>query len=101
MGSNSVVADNVAADNVNEGIVVDAGSRITGNTVSGNGTGSGAFGIFTDLGCTVSGNTALGNGKGLFVKCPSNVIDNTSTTNLSDNLILQDPGCNNSNNVAP
>jgi len=80
------------------GVAMSATGIVTGNYVSNN-----ARGFFIGQGSTVIGNTVTNNLVfGISVDCPSNVTDNTVTTNRGGrNLELNGEGCNSTNNVAP
>jgi hypothetical protein len=80
------------------GVGMSATGIVTGNYVSNN-----ARGFFTGQGSTVIGNTVTNNLVfGISVDCPSNVTDNTVTTNRGGrNLELNGEGRNSTNNVAP
>lgn len=81
-----------------KGLSAGPGSTVTGNTFSAN-TGTGLFG---STGGTVIGNTVIDTlGTGISVICPSNLQQNTATSNTSSNLSLAGAGCLSVNNVAP
>jgi hypothetical protein len=62
-------------------------------------TGTGLFG---STGGTVIGNTVIDTlGTGISVICPSNLQQNTATSNTSSNISLAGDGCLSVNNVAP
>jgi hypothetical protein len=86
------------------GTGISATGTVTGNYVTGSGSG-----IVVGQGSTVIGNTATDNfgapdnplgGFGIVADCPSNLTDNTAVNNKT-NLVLNGDGCNNTNNVAP
>jgi len=80
------------------GLSAGPGSTVTGNTLWKN-TGTGLFG---STGGTVIGNTVTDtNGVGVSVICPSNLQQNTSVSNLSENLTLAGDGCLLVGNIAP
>ena len=97
--SGSTVSGNTANKNFIFGIIFSGNSTVTGNTANGNTTGI----LGNQFGSTVTGNTARDNGNGIVLLCPSNVIDNTATSNTVENLdliVLAGGGpCNNINNV--
>jgi hypothetical protein len=82
---------------------------VSGNTAEGNGTGGNicdvgdrpCAGIVVGQGSTASGNTAVNNrgGLGIEVVCPSNVIGNTATFNVGENLVLVGADCNTFQNL--
>jgi hypothetical protein len=81
-----------------KGLSAGPGSTVTGNTFLAN-TGIGLFG---STGGTVISNTVTDTlGTGVSVICPSNLQQNTATSNTSSNLTLAGSGCLSVNNVAP
>lgn len=81
------------------GLSVGVGCTVTGNTIS-NAIGTG---LFVSAGSTVSGNTVLDTnpGVGISIVCPSNVQNNTSTSNTQGNLFVTDDTCNLVDNLVP
>jgi hypothetical protein len=81
-----------------KGLSAGPGSTVTGNTFLAN-TGTGLFG---STGGTVIGNTVTDTlGTGISVICPSNLQQNTATSNTSSNILLVGDGCLFVYNVAP
>jgi parallel beta-helix repeat protein len=81
------------------GLSAGVGCTVTGNTISSSiGTG-----LFVSAGSTVSGNTVLDTnpGVGISVVCPSNVQNNTSTSNTQGNFFVTDDTCNVLDNLTP
>jgi hypothetical protein len=81
------------------GTGISATGTLTGNYVTGTGTG-----MLIGRGSTVIDNTATDNQAfGFFVTCPSNVTGNTSLNNPDGNLVMETSrgSCNITNNVAP
>jgi hypothetical protein len=100
-GSIGIVARGVVKDNTvfnSNGEGFDAGGTVIHNFAFGNTNA----GILVDAGSTAIGNTADNNGIGIDAFCPSNLTDNTAVSNSpGSNLVLENPGCNNTNNVTP
>jgi parallel beta-helix repeat protein len=94
--ADGIVKGNIVSNAKGEGI--SGGGTVTGNHVSNSTRDSVAINVAA--GSTVIGNTVIGNNIGLNVICPSNVTDNTAVFN-NTNLLLSNPGCNDTNNVAP
>jgi hypothetical protein len=96
----------ISANGIVKGNIVlgfrGTGIRATG-TVTGNYVDGTRFGMDVGEGSTVIGNTILNSlPVGLVVSCPSNVIDNTVTSNGGErNLGLNGDGCHSEGNVAP
>ncbi len=89
-GKGHLVKDCTAAHNYGDGIYVDNGCTVTGNTVFNNGesTGDDAYGIRVDYSCTLAGNTVTGTGDeasgsvyGIFAWPGSTVTGNTARNN--------------------
>lgn len=81
------------------GLSAGVGCTVTGNTIS-NSVGTG---LFVSAGSTVIGNTVLDTnpGVGISVICPSNVQNNTATSNTQNDFKVSDETCNAIDNIAP
>jgi len=106
LGSNHMVKDCTASNNVSYGIYTKSGSTVSGNTAYGNGdsgiaTGAGStvsgntaynnvnYGIDAASGCTVTGNTAYANGNdGIYAASGCTVKNNTSYYNEEYGIYL-------------
>jgi hypothetical protein len=96
------ITDSIVRANGNSpasvGLSAGPGSTVRGNTIWAN-TGTGLFGSTSG---TVIGNTVFNTfGVGISVICPSNVQQNTATTNTAGNLVFSGTECAFVNNVTP
>jgi hypothetical protein len=94
--------------NIASGSFLGDGILATGIVTGNYATNNRFNGIIVNQGSTVTGNTATNNinGFGISVDCPANVTDNTAFNNGfgapgHPNIQLFGEGCNNTNNVAP
>lgn len=90
----TVVEEIRAYNNTEPGFALGPRSVVSGNVVSGNGTG-----IAVGSGSLVSGNHVSSNaGRGILVDCPSNIVGNTSVFNLGADISEFGAGCTRANN---
>ena len=83
VGSASTVSDNIAYENVGDGIYAESGSVVTGNTVFDN-----DYGIKVGIGSTVSGNSAYQNRyRGISAGSGSTVTGNTAYKNQGHGIL--------------
>jgi hypothetical protein len=100
-GGGGITAVGIVKGNTltNCAVGINAGGRISGNTVVGDTTGNG---INVNQGSTVIANTVTNNRIGINSNCPANLIDNTAFNNGTNLVLIAQPEtCNLSNNVAP